>query len=68
MSFLSAGPRAGSYKPPIFGRLRLSRRTGLTICLTDIRRMSSVVKNEKEMLETLEGIGLEIFMACNLGR
>lgn len=62
MSFLSAGPRAGSYRPPILGLFKSSSNVGFTICLTDIRRMSSVVRKEKEMLETLDGIGREIFM------
>lgn len=63
MSFLSLGPKAESYNPPTFGRLSSSRRTGFTICLTEIRRMSSVVRNEKEMLATVDGTEREIFMA-----
>lgn len=62
MSCLSLGPRAGSYRPPTFGLLRSSRRIGLTICLTEIRLMSSVVRNEKEMLATVDGMEFEIFM------
>jgi len=32
------------------------------ICLTEMRRISSVAKNEKEMLCTVDGIDWEIFM------
>ena len=39
----------------MFGLFRSSRSTGLTICLTEMRRTSSVVRNEKEMLFTVEG-------------
>lgn len=46
----------------MFGLFRSSRSTGLTICLTEMRRTSSVVRNEKEMLFTVEGYDLEIFM------
>ena len=63
MSCLSAGPKAGSYRPPMFGLFRSSRRTGFVICLTEIRRMSSAVRNENEMLVTVDGIGWEMFMA-----
>ena len=35
---------------------------GLTICLTDIRRMSCAVRKEKEMLETTEGMAFAMFM------
>lgn len=59
----SLGPKAGSYRPPIFGLFRSSRSTGFTICLTDILRTSSVDKNENEMLETVDGIECEIFMS-----
>jgi len=62
MSYLSAGPRAGSYRPPMLGLFRSSRRVGFTICFTDILRMSFVVKNENEILETVDGMGREIFM------
>lgn len=57
MSFLSLGPSAGSYSPPTFGLFSSSSRTGFTICFTETRRMSSVVRNEKEMLATVEGTG-----------
>lgn len=46
----------------MFGRLRSSKRTGLTICLTEIRRTSSVVKKEKEIPETVDGMECEMFM------
>ena len=57
MSFLSLGPSAGSYSPPILGLLSSSSKTGFTICFTETRRTSSVVRNEKEMLATVEGTG-----------
>ena len=56
-SCLSLGPSAGSYSPPTFGLLSSSRRTGFTICLTEMRRTSSVVRKEKEMLATVDGTG-----------
>ena len=62
MSCFSTGPRAGSYKPPRLGLFKPSRRTGFVICLTEIRRISSVVRTEKDTLLTVEGIGSEIFM------
>jgi hypothetical protein len=64
MSCLSLGPRAGSYKPPIFGRFKSSSKIGLTICLTEIRRTSSEERNENEMLATVAGIDCEMFMVC----
>ena len=67
ISCLSLGPRAGSYRPPIVGRLSSSSKTGLTICLTDILLTSSVVKNENEMLATVEGTGCEMFMVQRAG-
>lgn len=63
MSCLSLGPREGSYNPPAFGLLRSSRRVGLTICLTEMRRTSSVVRKENEMLATVDGMACEMFMA-----
>ena len=66
-SLWSLGPNAGSYNPPEFGRLRSSRRVGFTICLTEMRRISSVVKNEKEMLCAVDGIDWEIFMVSGSG-
>lgn len=62
MSFVSDGPSAESYKPPAFGRFKSSSRIGLTICLTEIRRMSSVVRKEKDRLVIREGTEWEIFM------
>ena len=52
-----SGPSAGSYNPPILGLLSSSSKTGFTICFTETRRTSSVVRNEKEMLATVEGTG-----------
>lgn len=46
------GPSCGSYSPPFVGRLRLSRRIGLSSFLTEIERMSSEVRKEKEREET----------------
>lgn len=46
----------------MFGLLRSSRSTGLTICLTEMRRTSSAVRNEKDMLFTVEGYDLDMFM------
>ena len=63
MSLGSLGPSAGSYRPPILGRFRSSRRTGLTICLTEILRISCEERNENDMLATVEGIGCAIFIA-----
>lgn len=65
MSCLYTGPREGSYKPPRLGLFKSSRRTGFVICLTEIRRTSSVVRTEKDTLWTVEGIGSEIFMSSN---
>ena len=65
MSCLYTGPRAGSYKPPRLGLFKSSRRTGFVICLTEIRRMSSVVRTEKDTLWTVEGMGNEIFITEN---
>jgi hypothetical protein len=48
----------------MFGLFRSSNNTGFKICLTDILRMSSVVRNEKEMLETVDGIECDMFMVC----
>lgn len=67
-SCLPLGPNEGSYRPPIFGLLRSSRRTGFTICLTDMRRISSVDRKEKEMLLTSVGIECETFMAAGFHR
>ena len=63
MSCLSLGPSAGSYKPPEVGRLSSSRRFGLTICFTEMRRTSAVVKKENEMLWTVAGNECAIFIA-----
>lgn len=49
----------------MFGLLRSSRSTGLTICLTEMRRTSSAVRNEKDMLFTVEGYDLDMFMFPN---
>lgn len=46
----------------MLGRFRSSKSTGFTICFTDNRLISSVDKNEKDILETVEGIGFEMFM------
>jgi len=62
MSARSLGPRAGSYRPPRVGRFRSSRRTGFVICLTDIRRISSVVRKEKDTPVTEDGRGCEMFI------
>lgn len=62
MSCLSLGPRAGSYRPPTLGLFKSSKRIGLTICLTEMRFISSVVKNENEMLETVDGIECAMFI------
>ena len=62
ISLGSLGPSAGSYRPPILGRFRSSRRTGLTICLTEILCISCEVRNENDMLATVEGIGCAIFI------
>ena len=56
-SFGSLGPRLESYKPPAVGRFKSSNKIGFTICLTEILRMSSVVRKEKETLWTVEGMG-----------
>jgi hypothetical protein len=65
MSCLYTGPRAGSYKPPRLGLFKSLRRAGFVICLTEIRRMSSVVRTEKDTLWTVEGMGNEIFITEN---
>ena len=65
MSCLYTGPRAGSYKPSRLGLFKSSRRTGFVICLTEIRRISLVVRIEKDTLWTVEKIGNEIFMMKN---
>lgn len=65
ISLGSLGPSAGSYRPPILGRFRSSRRTGLTICLTEILRISCEVRNENDMLVTVEGIGCAIFILAD---
>jgi hypothetical protein len=62
ISNLSLGPSAGSYRPPRLGRFKSSSKTGLTMVLTDILRMSSVDRKEKEMLPTVDETGREIFM------
>jgi hypothetical protein len=46
----------------MFGRFRSSSRTGLTICLTDIRLISWEVRNEKDTPATVEGNECAIFM------
>lgn len=43
------GPNFGSYNPPRVGRFRLSSKIGLSIFLTEMERISSVVKEEKDM-------------------
>ena len=65
-SFLSLGPSAGSYSPPIVGRLRSSSNTGFTICLTEILWMSSLVRKENETLWTVEGIDWAMFIVTEL--
>ena len=47
----------------MFGLFKSSNNTGFKICLTDILRMSSAVRKEKEMLETVDGMEWDIFMA-----
>lgn len=47
----------------MFGLFKSSNNTGFKICLTDILRMSSAVRNEKEMLETVDGMECDMFMA-----
>ena len=51
MSLALMGPSFGSYSPLRLGRWRLSRRMGLSIFLTEIERMSSEDKKEKEREE-----------------
>lgn len=58
----SLGPRAGSYRPPMFGLFRSSRSVGLTICFTEMRRISCAVRNEKPTLVTVEGNECAIFI------
>ena len=48
------GPSFGSYSPPLLGRLRLSSKMGLSIFLTEIERMSSEERKEKESEVTSE--------------
>lgn len=62
MSERSLGPRAGSYNPPIFGLFNSSRRIGLTICFTEILRISSEVRNEKDTEATVDGSECAMFM------
>jgi hypothetical protein len=62
MSKLLLGPRAGSYRPPMLGRLRSSNRTGLTIVLTDSFRMSSVDRKENDILVTVDDSGFDMFI------
>jgi hypothetical protein len=45
----SAGPRAGSYNPPVVGMFKLSSKIGFVICLTEIFLISRLDKKEKEM-------------------
>jgi hypothetical protein len=47
----------------MFGRFRSSKRTGLTICLTEILRTSSEVRKEKDIPDTVDGMECEIFIA-----
>lgn len=54
------GPSAGSYSPPTFGWFKLSSRTGLIICLTEIRLISSEVRKENETDATEEETGRAI--------
>jgi hypothetical protein len=62
-SFLSIGPKAGSYRPPIVGLLSSSSSTEFVICLTDMRRTSWDERKENETLETVDGNDWEIFIA-----
>lgn len=66
ISCLSLGPSAGSYRPPTLGLFRSSRRIGLTICLTEMRLTSSVVRKENDMLETVDGMECAIFILTGL--
>lgn len=45
----SAGPKAGSYRPPVVGMFKLSNKIGFVICLTEISLMSRLDKKENEM-------------------
>jgi len=50
----------------MFGRFRSSRSTGLTICFTEMRRISSEVRKEKEIPATVDGRECEIFITEDL--
>src|SRR5436305_8715723 len=60
--FLINGPRAGSYNPPSLGFPYASKVDGLTTCLTEIDKISSVDKIPNRTVRTSAGTASEIFM------
>lgn len=54
---LSIGPNAGSWRPPSVGRLVLSKRIGLVMALTEMARISSLLRKENEADAILDVIG-----------
>lgn len=54
------GPRAESYKPPSLGLPFPSKVTGLTICFTEMERISSVDRKPNCTVSTSEETGLEM--------
>jgi len=68
MSPLPSGPKAGSYRPPALGLLRLSNRTGLTTGLTETRLMSLVWRYEKESEVTSDETGWAMSIVGGGGR
>lgn len=50
-------PRAGSYKPPGMGFIRLSKVVGLSSFLTEIALISAAVRKSKSTLSIADAMG-----------
>lgn len=57
MDARSRGPSTGSYRPPSVGRLVLSKSRGLLMAFTEMARISSAERNEKDAAVMQPAIG-----------